>query len=328
MNPTPPPPSLIAPAPASSGPIPWGTPLPGAPPAPGVGWGQPPMVAGGQTRYGAERIRSSISLYRILVIIQLIAVVVGGTVAFLLAVPYTTGVGGIGVSSSSSSLVGTGAAVGALLALAAVLVLTILILTIISWLRWRDGIRRIAAESGAMGANQFQHAQAAKKFYSYTVWTFIIGILVAIVAAVVVAAIIIGQVSGSFHFNATNGSYSAPTAAQIRAAQQTLIGVIVGVALLGGIINFLLYYFASTSLREAISGVAPPEALARLESGRRNVILGAAFNLASILSFVVPLIGLISIAQPILLLLGFTALLEGYDRYLATRPGPMFAPPG
>ncbi|MCI4319573.1 MAG: hypothetical protein L3K23_05515 [Thermoplasmata archaeon] len=324
-----PPPPSETPPPGPS--IPWATPLPSGAPMPTGGWGMPSFASGSQTRYGAERIRSSISLYRVLVIIQVIGAVLGAVVSIATRSAYLGGVGGIGPGSSGSSTFTGGAAIAAVAALAAlgaVLVIVLLILTIIAWVRWRDGIRRIASESGAMGASQFHHAQAAKKNYSYTVWTFLLYIVAIVIALVILVAAIFAAVGGSLHLNNTTGQFTNSPTNVTTSLGTTLVYYLAGVALLGSVFNFLLYYFASTSLREAIAGVATPEALARLNAGRQYILCGVVLGFGSVLSLLISYAALIGAVGTIFLLLGFTALLDGYDKYLAAPPAGGLAPPG
>ena len=316
-------------SPPSTPPIPWAAPLPTSAPAPVAGWGLPPIGSGSETRYGAERIRSAISLYRVLVILMVVGAVLGAIVSIATRSPYLGGVGGIGPGNTGSSTFngGAAAAVAAAGALALVLVIVLLIITIIAWLRWRDGIRRIVSESGAMGAAQFQHAQRAEKNYSYTVWTFILGLVSIVIAVIVLAAVIFAAVSGSIHVNNTTGQLTNSPANVTKSIGNSLLYWAAGAAVLGAVFNFLLYYFASTSLREAIAGVASPEALARLKEGRHHILLGVALGFGSVGSIVVSYASLFSAAAAIFLLLGFSALLDGYDKYLAAPPSPGPPPP-
>jgi hypothetical protein len=283
-------------------------------------WQGTPQSPGAQTRFGAERIRSSIALYRVLIVLQLLGAIIGAAVSIATNTPYAGGAGGFSVSSGSASARSVAASVALAGGLGILLLVLILILTIISWLRWRDGIRRIASESGAMGPTHFRQAQEARKHYSYTVWTFITYILVAIIAAFVIVALIIGGLVG--HFNPTNNSFTPPTSAQVQATQKNLTGAIAGIAVIGALFNFLLYYFASASLREAIGGVASPDIVRQLDSGRRYILIGVIIGFGGVASFFFSYASLISIAVPVFLLLGFSAILTGYDQYLATPTGP------
>jgi hypothetical protein len=323
---SPPPPS----APPAVEPIPWASPLPAGGAPPFASWGTPPLPSGSQTRYGAERIRSAISLYRVLVILNVIGGILSAIVAIATRTPDLGGAGGIGPGGTTSSTFSGGSAVAAVAALAAlgvVLIIVFLVITIIAWLRWRDGIRRIAGESGAMGATQFQHAQRARQNYSYTVWTFILYIVAIVVAAVVLAALIFAQLSGSLHFNNTTGGFTNSPTNLTQSLGTTLIAWGAGVALLAALFNFLLYYFASTSLREAIGGLAGPEALARLTSGRQYILLGTALSFANVGTIFVSYAAIVGVVGMILVLLGFTALLDGYDKYLAAPAFGSLPPP-
>lgn len=276
-----------------------------------------------------QRIRDASGLYRLVLILSIVAAVVYGAASIVSGSPQ-----GLGIPSQYNFQAGNSTATtspnGALLgyvALAGLIGLINFILIIISWLRWRDGVRQLVTAAPEYGPTHANEAKEARRDYGYTVWTFILFILTIIVVVGAATVVIASTVVGHIGLNRT----AALTAAQASQLRSEVLALIVVAVIAGAVYQFIQYLFASRSLKASFFSLASPEQRNLLDRGRTLTLVGAALYFATALELVTPYGALIAILPPLLILLGFTNLLNAYDGWLAGRPtvasGPPPAPP-
>ncbi|HZY69836.1 MAG TPA: hypothetical protein VFF67_02515 [Thermoplasmata archaeon] len=304
-------------------PPPFGAPLPGS-----SQWWMGPNPADERRRALGE-IRSSISVYRIAVILLLLVALIDGGYAVLTGVVVSGYFGS--VSSGSATTAVSGSALG-LAALGGVLGFAAFIVTLIAWWKWRGGVRRLDDPVVPYGESPWG-ATGAKRYYSYTVWTFIISILATIGIVIAFAAVLLTSLN--VHVN-PNGTVTQPTQAQIQSAIHSAFGVLIAAVVVAAVLTFLQYYFATTSLVRGARPGAPAGAVAQLEGGQRYVLIGAAVSFVAIAGFVTPYATFAAAIAPVLYLVGYTSILQGYDAVIQAPPagsppaaptGPPSAPP-
>ena len=304
-------------------------------PYPQPGWGYGPSVTG-----LLGRIRDGVRWYVIALILALINAVAGAVFT-----GFVSGSFGSSFTSNTKSgalVSGSSAAVVALLLLVG---LSQFILIIVAWATWRGGVRPLPAAAAAQGGGYLESAQTAEKNYSRAVWTFVILLLTIVVAAIAVAALIVGSIA---HNCAPPAKNLTPCTGTTIVPVGTLLGAQLGIGLVTEVFQFLIYFFATTSLVAALRPLASTTEQERVDRGRFWVLVGAALlplGLVGLglgaLGVVVPGLGFLSVVPAVLILYGMYQIYESYQVWAAAHPptamggsgpiggsGPMlYAPP-
>ncbi len=278
------------------------------------------------TRTSISNIRKGISLYLIVVILGLVIGVISGVViaieashgASLLSPTPSSNCSTLGTNNNSTvctpsvSYPGTLGLVGPVILLAAV-ALASFILTIVAWLRWREGIKALPMAVLEYGPQFGDGARRALRDYDYTVYMFIVSIVVSIASAVTVLLIVF-----SIAFSQTPSSLSSFAV--------ELTEVVLVFDILVAVVEFLIYYFASASLRGALYPLAGPAEKQALDQGRMLMIVGAVLvGIAAFSTVVSAILGLVVVAGYAVLAYGLYTIRSAYDRWLANpMPPPMF----
>jgi hypothetical protein len=173
------------------------------------------------------------------------------------------------------------------------------------------------------GSPHVDNAAAASKDYSRAVIIWITQFVSTIIAAALLTFTIIAK---TLQFSATGtATRAAINYAELR--QEVIIGFVV-IGAVEWLFGILLYYFASRSLMESIVGLGTPAQRELLDGARRLILIGAGLQIVGTLSVVYTPLALLGVVPLVLLLLGFSRLVDAYDSWLASpaRPGPSTLP--
>ena len=247
--------------------------------------------------------RNSINLYKFVALLSIVT-----TAISVITILVTIGNSGSLItiqtnSTTGSSNVNSTAVLGASSALSAVSGLVgfvSFILVLVSWLRWREGIRTVDSSAGEYGMEHQASAHAAKSDYDWTVYTFFMIIIAAIGAAVGVVAFVLESLDV--------GSAQKLTNAQMSSFATGLLTIILVLVVIFAVLNFMMYYFSTRSLKRTFYGLADGNLRRELDSARTLSLWGAALNL-------IPVVG------GLLLFLGLSKFEKAYNTWLANPPG-------
>ena len=263
------------------------------------------------------------SLFRVVLLLAVVSALASAGAAVVSGSPQALGVPSqtnfqAGTAPNTSPLSGSVVLLGGL---ALLVLIVILVLIIISWLRWRDGVRELNLSAGEYGPAHAQEAAAARRDYGFTIWTFVGYVLTIIVVAAVAAAVIASTVLSGFPNNPTG----TLTSAQAAALHNEFLGIFVFAIVGGTVFQFLLFYFASRSLKSTFYSLANPEQRSALDRARTWIIVGPLLALATVLALLTPYWDLVGILPPLLIFVGFSAYLTVFDQWLAHPPAPSAA---
>jgi len=208
-----------------------------------------------------------------------------------------------------------------------------LIFTIVSWVKWRSGIRPLPDSAAAYGPAYWNAAESAKKDYGRTVWSFLSIFIATIIFVIATVVYAVSQVlSHCPGLTANNTTCLSNTG--------VLVGGILGATLAFGLVvallQFLMYFFSSRSLVDAVRPLSGPEEQKHLDRGRLAMVVGAALTPVGLVNAGLILYGhpfeplaFVGILTPLLLLYGMYEIHGAYSRWLE-RPSlpPSLGPVG
>ncbi|MCI4326239.1 MAG: hypothetical protein L3K16_01175 [Thermoplasmata archaeon] len=206
-----------------------------------------------------------------------------------------------------------------------------LLLTLVAWLKWRSGVLALRDSAGESGPAYQQAADSARRDYGRSLWSFLSIILASIVFSIALAAYVFERIAAACP--AASGGVNPNCPANV--APLTLVGTseaIVAFGLVAAVLQFLVYYYASRSLVDALRPLVGSTEQRRLDRGRLVMVVGAALTPVGILNAGLGLLGIsflplafAGLVTPILLLAGLYQIYAAYSAWLG-RPGPPFAP--
>lgn len=297
--------------------------FPPPPPPPGLPW-SPPMVppnlgmprAGGAPPpiplEGLERIRSSVVLYRW---VPVLSVVLG---VFIIAITLATGrFVGLGNLSPGGAFTPTPgpASLGVLLPvlfLTGIVGLATLIISLLSWLRWQQGLSEVERWFGWPPTHRPDALRSARRSF----WACFVAFLVSLVGTGLLSAVL------AFSSLPAPGSPAGSTVSAMIPLPEVLFSLV---------LSFLVTALAGLSLRASALPWSAPSSREALDQGCWAMV-------ASGLVAVVPTLLLLStgltwavvfvVAAPLVQIYGLTRLENGYRMEVAgpTRPVLAFRP--
>jgi hypothetical protein len=323
--PPPPPPWLPPPPPPTFAPlgsiVPVGPPLP--PPPPG-GWAFRPTPIAELLAH----IHSGIRWYLAALVLNLVA---GAVSAALLGYIVGGVFSGGSVTTGATTTVSTG--VSDVLGLLGFL---LLLLTVVAWVKWRSGVLYLPEAAVEYGVGYGLSAQSARKEYSRSLWSFLTILIGSFVFAIALAGYVVSKVASACAQAAANNTTCATAGSGLSGtglAEATL-----AFGLFAAVFEFLMYYFASRSLVDAIRPLCPSEGQGRLDRGRLAMVVGAALTPIGLLNAGLTILGtsflplaFAGLVTPVLLLYGLYEIDRAYSGWLeAPRrgTGPSAVPAG
>ena len=290
---------------------------------PPLGYSAPPYRYGPPVREQIAKIHDGILWY---LVTQFLSVVSGIGSALVTGYVLTTSVG-IGNGNLPNAGIAA-ASIGAEYALG-LLGLLVLVLTLVSWVKWRSGIRPLPDVAMEYGPAYATAARSAAKDYSRTIWTFIGIILASIIFALALAAYLVSQTLGrcAGRFPAGNNS-TCLTPGSIPALSD-IVGIVLAFGLLIAVFQFLLYFFASRSLVDAIRVLVSDADRQRLDRGRLLMVVGAGLTPLGLVNAALligghstPALGFIGLIPLILIVAGLYSIHRAYSSWLSTHTSP------
>jgi uncharacterized membrane protein len=303
---------------------------PADPAVPPRGWSAAPSYPGGYgapgpygppslARSAVDRLRSALARFRVtVVLLLLISVTAAGFVAALsrVALVPPANCGGSMVRSCARA-----PTVGALagLALFGVVLLVLLIVTlvflILSFVQWREGLAALESAATVREADPPLVGQA-RADHTRTWVLFVLQIVVGIAFA--------GTVGVLFGTSKGLGGTTAlvPGSPNLSGVPFRLEGLVFAIAALAAeaILGVLSYYFAGRSHQRALESTGRAD-VPRLVRGRNWMVAGAILGtLGSALSLLTPFGLVVSIAYPILLIVGVSEIHGAYVAWLGGPP--------
>jgi hypothetical protein len=188
------------------------------------------------------------------------------------------------------------------------------VLILVSYLKWRDGLKslaRTAWEYGAQHLNDVGSAQRDRRV-AFGVWVtqFIFGII---------AALVIFEITFQAVLSGTQGGVRL-SSSQTSDLQAQLFDIFLATAIVGEVVALLLNFFASRSLARAIDGISQPVDRGLLRQGAALMVIGAALNVLGLLVLFTPGGLVVAAVSPFVIALGVTQLMRGYDAWLDHPP--------
>jgi hypothetical protein len=267
------------------------------------------------------RIRDGAKLYLLVLSIQLALVVL--SVSFF---GYSAGAGPlaslVGVSLASANL--------AVSVVVTLLSIVLLILVLVSWLRWRDGVRPLPRSAPSLGASYVSVASSAARDYARTVWAYIAALAFSVGSGFALEFIAASHVGSTFCETGSTGQTCTTT---VSSSTETLIATL-AFGLFLQILFILVYYFSTRSLRGALRPLASPLQQQQLDRGRIVMLAGAAIAPVSLLNVGLALgdvslgaFSLVGVISPVLLVYGMYQIYHAYDVWCRAHPPSQAMPP-
>ncbi len=286
----------------------------------GYGWTRlPPQI---EARNAIVRIFGAMGLYRwvptLAIVTSLIVAVVAAATG---SVVTSTGVGGElsfpSFNNTSATTASVGAGATALAVISGFVALASLILVIVSWVRWRNGLREFESARGSP-YSPTSAVEPSRRFYTGTLVAFLLQIA---------AAIAIGAFIGLLTFQAVVSNV-ATGASSLAALENEIRVTVIASVVVSAILSAAMYYCASSSLGAVIRPTSSPVEIARLDRARQLMVVGALVALSGALVLVSFWLLLVAVIGPILILLGLQDLRAAYSAWLAGHPALPPPPPG
>jgi hypothetical protein len=316
----PPPPPAWPPPPVAYQPRAGAYPPAGPPVGPGSWWAFRPLPV----REHLGRIREGIRWYLLVLLLNFLSAIAGA--AF---VGYVVG-GVFSGSTANAPTAGAAVASGVSTALGLVGLLT-LIFTIVSWLKWRSGIRPLPESAMEFGPAYWTAAESAKKDYGRTVWAFLSVFLASLIFIIAIVAYAVSQVINACGGLGANNTGCVSSSANVAGG---VLGATLAFGLVVALLEFLMYYFSSRSLVDAIRLISGPAEQQRLDRGRLWMVVGAAITPVGLVNAALILEGhafeplaFVGILSPLLLLYGLYEIHGAYSAWLERRSPPPTGPP-
>ncbi|MCI4317170.1 MAG: hypothetical protein L3J96_01405 [Thermoplasmata archaeon] len=283
-------------------------------------WAGAASSDGRSTVRAVGEIRRGLHYYRIYLVLSLVASLALAGVTLATGVPQSSGLSissadwyGNNSSSAAGALGGGGQAAAAGISAVAVLVFVIgFVLLLVAFLAWRGGVKQLEISAVEHGGAHVTEAAAAARDYTRALFLWITELVAGIVAVVLVTFEVISatiKITPAGMTNQVSIDYA-------RLHRELLIGF-AAVLLISWVFGFLVYYFASRSIRDSFSSMATPAQRELLGSGRQLVLVGASLTILSALSLVYYPLALLAVVPFFFLIIGFSRLLEAYDSWLA-----------
>lgn len=303
----PPPPGPPLAYPLSPPPPRGGVPPPYAPP--------PSAPPPGHTRRSLASIATGIRRYEVFLGLNVALTGVLAVAAWLTGARAPVGVttsGGL----ETEPLLSFGTPLGAAVLTIAGLVEAVgLVVLLLAWTEWRSGIRSLQGLGTEYGPEHAREISLAHRDYGRAVAAFLLGVVASLVtgAALVVYAVVteLAAARSGIPVNAASGVPGA-------------VWIFVATIALSGLFNALLLYFSGRSLSETIRALLAIGARARVEDGRRWMLVGAVISpFLSLVAVFVPLAAVVSVAGTLVVVYGLRRVGAGYEGFLSGSAAPI-----
>jgi hypothetical protein len=271
------------------------------------------------TYHAVAAIRESMAYFRWSLLLVALAALVAAASAPATGVGNLIGVPGHPPSldnATVSRLVNQSGGLQAVAVLSGLFAVAGLVLELVAYLKWREGAKTVEGAGWEYGARHLTEARAANRDRRWAFGAFLVQFLVALVVAAVIFDIAF-QVAES---HVSGGIPLSPD--QFSALQSELQGAFFASVIASWLTNLFLYFFASRSLTRTLEGIVPEEQRAILRQGRFAMIFGTGLSLLGLLALYSPYGSLVGVVPPLVVALGVTWVIQGYDAWLE-RPPPL-----
>ncbi|MCI4332078.1 MAG: hypothetical protein L3K19_09605 [Thermoplasmata archaeon] len=293
------------------------TPLPSSLPPPPPPAPVPARQSG--TYAGLSVIREAMTYFRwALVLIALTSLI------YAAAIP-SLGVGSVvGVpghpptldNASVRSLLNRSAGLQGVSLLAGGVALVGLALELVSYLKWREGLKTVERYGFEYGARHLGEVRSAQSDRRTAFAVFLVQLVVSTIVVLAMVAIFF-QV---FQAQLPGGVPLTPD--QRAGFQQELSALFIATVLLSVLFSVLLYFFASRSLGRAIRELVPTGTGSLLRQGVILMLVGAVLPLLGAFELAYTNLAYVGAVWPIVTAVGLTRIIQAYDLYLS-NPGAL-----